>query len=462
MSSDGIAERWQSARPMADVRRSLISKVEQRGHGEVLSASADRISADFGSHVAFRLKGALIAKPNEFPIHGEIVLTDAGAGTTVEVRLTEAMGFGVKAGSRKKYESALEDLARFMRSGLEGTPAPSTEPQADPVAQSAAPSVTPAAVPEQVQAQAPTPSRPSADDGWREIATKWQGLNHGGAIRALEGATSPAERVLAVVAASTPGAIPKKGLLAFTDARVLFAGGTGGLNASVLVAESKLSVESIRVGPGSFGMKKLVIRTQTNAHDFVVERGAEADLAGVTDWPIDIASENTASENTASPPPVQMPEKSTSPVPPEHRPTRSTSAPIAPSAEGTAKRNLVLGLVAAVIALVVIALVAGSGSGSASLKSCSDFNAASAGDQEAFATRFIDRFDVGSPDADVLAGLVGVACRGIDANRADEDTLMFLTASAFDLAREGSPDFYFVSSTNGESDLRRCLRDAEC
>ena len=99
---------------------------------------------------------------------------------------------------------------------------------------------------------------------------------------------------------------------------------------------------------------------------------------------------------------------------------------------------------------------------SSPLKSCDDFNVATPSEQEKFAQDFIDRFDVGSPGADVLTGLIGVTCQGMPANRAGEDSLMFTTASAFDLARETRPDYYYISSTTGESDLRQCVNDASC
>jgi hypothetical protein len=122
MTGGGLAERWQSELAVAALRQALVQRIQARGHAEVLTAAADRISADFGSQVAFRLKGALLAKPNEFPIHGEIVISESGQGSVAEVRLTEAMGFGVKAGTRKRYSAAFDNLARYLRVGLETDP----------------------------------------------------------------------------------------------------------------------------------------------------------------------------------------------------------------------------------------------------------------------------------------------------------------------------------------------------
>lgn len=118
LSEEGLDERWSSALPKAQLKESLVSKIETRKHGKVVAASDDGITAAFGSQVIFRLKGAWLAKSRDSPLRAELTSTDEGAGSAVEVRITNAMGFGIKAGTRRGYDKAFDELAAHLREGL--------------------------------------------------------------------------------------------------------------------------------------------------------------------------------------------------------------------------------------------------------------------------------------------------------------------------------------------------------
>jgi hypothetical protein len=82
------------------------------------AAGADGLSATYGSQVLLRLVGGMFIPTSKFPMRATAALTPAGAGTTVTLEVADAMGVGLKAGIKRKYERAVTELADRLAASL--------------------------------------------------------------------------------------------------------------------------------------------------------------------------------------------------------------------------------------------------------------------------------------------------------------------------------------------------------
>jgi hypothetical protein len=78
------------------------------------------ISAKFGSQVLLRLVGGWFIPASKFPMKATASLVPTTGGTEVVLHVADAMGIGVKAGIRGKYERGVGELADSLAARLAG------------------------------------------------------------------------------------------------------------------------------------------------------------------------------------------------------------------------------------------------------------------------------------------------------------------------------------------------------
>jgi hypothetical protein len=118
-----IETRRQVETPLsAAAAKDRLLSVFQARRATVAIVTDDRLEGRTGSQVAIRLKGGLIAKPEEFPVVAAVVLLPGAAGTLVRITVADDLGFGLKTGMTKKYTQAVDGLADALAAGLASAP----------------------------------------------------------------------------------------------------------------------------------------------------------------------------------------------------------------------------------------------------------------------------------------------------------------------------------------------------
>lgn len=78
------------------------------------------ISAKYGSQVLLRLIGGWFIPASKFPMKATASLVPTATGTDVVLDVSDAMGVGVKAGIKGKYERGVTELADALAARLAG------------------------------------------------------------------------------------------------------------------------------------------------------------------------------------------------------------------------------------------------------------------------------------------------------------------------------------------------------
>ena len=99
----------------AGVRESIVSKLKSIGF-EVALIEENYIEARRGSQLIFRTKGAMLAKPNEFPIVACLAIKSNGQSSQIEVAVHEDFGVGSIFGAKKKYQQVCESALQTLLS----------------------------------------------------------------------------------------------------------------------------------------------------------------------------------------------------------------------------------------------------------------------------------------------------------------------------------------------------------
>lgn len=90
-----------------EVRAAIVSGLTERGVNVVL-VERDYVEFRRGSQAAYRLKGAMLCRPEEMPIVGGCRLAATQDGRTrVDVTVRDEHSFGARMGTNKKFDAAI-------------------------------------------------------------------------------------------------------------------------------------------------------------------------------------------------------------------------------------------------------------------------------------------------------------------------------------------------------------------
>jgi hypothetical protein len=106
------------AAPPDQARQRVQAALSAQG-GKVADDGAG-LSAKFGSQLLLRLVGGWFIPAGKFPMKATATFSPAGAGTSVTIDVADAMGVGVKAGIKGKYERGVTQLADQLAASLTG------------------------------------------------------------------------------------------------------------------------------------------------------------------------------------------------------------------------------------------------------------------------------------------------------------------------------------------------------
>lgn len=86
---------------------------------EIVIIEESYIEARRGSQLAFRIKGAMLAKASDFPIVACLKLSETPAGSEVDFVIHEDLGVGTIVGAQKKYQVICDDVRNLLRFNLQ-------------------------------------------------------------------------------------------------------------------------------------------------------------------------------------------------------------------------------------------------------------------------------------------------------------------------------------------------------
>ena len=103
----------QSVLPPLELVNRILQLAQQRGMSYTQVAQ-NQIDFRRGSQAAIRLKGAIFSKTSEFPVVAVIRCDPQGAGSLAVINSLDDLGFGLKIGITKKYETAVREFGEIM------------------------------------------------------------------------------------------------------------------------------------------------------------------------------------------------------------------------------------------------------------------------------------------------------------------------------------------------------------
>jgi hypothetical protein len=100
--------------PAAAVER-CRAWLERRASAEVVIQETDHLEMVSGSQVKLRLIGGAFVAPASLPVRTIVDAAATVTGSELTVTATDAVGFGLKTGMKKKYERWLEEIISGLR-----------------------------------------------------------------------------------------------------------------------------------------------------------------------------------------------------------------------------------------------------------------------------------------------------------------------------------------------------------
>lgn len=110
-----------------ELRASIVSGL-RRANVNVVFVERTYIEFRRGSQAAYRLKGAMLCRPDEMPIVGGCQLSETEDGRTrADVTVRDEHSFGARMGTNKKFDAAIAATMQIVVTTASNT---ATRPQA--------------------------------------------------------------------------------------------------------------------------------------------------------------------------------------------------------------------------------------------------------------------------------------------------------------------------------------------
>lgn len=103
----------QSVVPPIDLTNRVLRLAQQQGIKNVQVAE-NQIDFRRGSQAALRLKGAMFAKPTDYPVVAVLRCDQLNEGSNAIINSLDDLGFGLKFGMTKKYEAAVREFGEII------------------------------------------------------------------------------------------------------------------------------------------------------------------------------------------------------------------------------------------------------------------------------------------------------------------------------------------------------------
>ena len=103
----------QSVLPPLELVDKILQLAQQRGI-TFTQVAENQIDFRRGSQAAIRLKGAIFSKTSEFPVVAVLRSDPQGSGSIAVINSLDDLGFGLKIGVTKKYETAVREFGEII------------------------------------------------------------------------------------------------------------------------------------------------------------------------------------------------------------------------------------------------------------------------------------------------------------------------------------------------------------
>ncbi len=95
-----------------------VAEVVRQRKGRIEVSAPQHFEARTGSQIAMRAKGAMLCKPSEVPLVIAARFDAVPGGSRVAVSVQDDMGFGLRAGTTKKFTLAVDETIELIAQSL--------------------------------------------------------------------------------------------------------------------------------------------------------------------------------------------------------------------------------------------------------------------------------------------------------------------------------------------------------
>ena len=113
MSRIEMAITVQSALPPTELVKRVLQLSQQRGI-KFTQVAENQIDVRRGSQAALRIKGGIFSKSSDFPVVTVLRCDPSDNGTNAVINALDDLGFGLKLGMEKKYQTAVREFGEII------------------------------------------------------------------------------------------------------------------------------------------------------------------------------------------------------------------------------------------------------------------------------------------------------------------------------------------------------------
>lgn len=115
MAAISRSARFVTSDPPAEAIERCRAWLAQHASARVVTHEPGHLVVASGSQVKLRLIGGAFIAPSSLPVRTVVDATATASGSELTVTATDAIGFGLKTGMKKKYERWLGEIVSGLR-----------------------------------------------------------------------------------------------------------------------------------------------------------------------------------------------------------------------------------------------------------------------------------------------------------------------------------------------------------